>query len=139
MMVILIRITRIQRLHRTRRNCCLSLEMAKEYNPSVVEKSWYQWWEAEGLFTADAKSSKPPFVMVEPPPNVIGKLHIGHAETIAIEDCIIRYKRMSGYNTLWVLGMDHVGIATQVVMEKKLMSETGETRHDLGREEFGSG
>ncbi|KAM1232010.1 hypothetical protein ACFX13_042613 [Malus domestica] len=110
--------------------------MAKEYSPSVVEKSWYEWWEKTGFFVADAKSSKPPFVIVLPPPNVTGALHIGHALTAAVEDTIIRWRRMSGYNTLWVPGMDHAGIATQVVVEKKLMRESKLTRHDIGREKF---
>ncbi|CAN6705650.1 unnamed protein product [Malus baccata var. baccata] len=114
----------------------MSSLMAKEYSPSVVEKSWYEWWEKTGFFVADAKSSKPPFVIVLPPPNVTGALHIGHALTAAVEDTIIRWRRMSGYNTLWVPGMDHAGIATQVVVEKKLMRESRLTRHDIGREKF---
>ncbi|CAM8986230.1 unnamed protein product [Rhodiola kirilowii] len=85
---------------------------------------------------ADANSSKPPFVIVLPPPNVTGALHIGHALTTAIEDTIIRWQRMSGYDTLWVPGMDHAGIRTQVVVEKKIMSERGLSRHDIGREGF---
>ncbi|KAF8028100.1 hypothetical protein BT93_E0877 [Corymbia citriodora subsp. variegata] len=91
----------------------LSCQMAKQYNPSAVEKSWYAWWEKSGFFVADASSPKPPFVIVLPPPNVTGALHIGHALTSAIQDTIIRWKRMSGYNALWVPGMDHAGIATQ--------------------------
>ncbi|KAL2937552.1 Valine--tRNA ligase mitochondrial 1 [Bienertia sinuspersici] len=75
---------------------------------------WYDWWEKSGFFVAESNSSKPPFVIVLPPPNVTGALHIGHALTGAIEDTIIRWRRMSGYNTLWVPGMDHAGIATQV-------------------------
>jgi valyl-tRNA synthetase len=71
-----------------------------------------------------------------PPPNVTGALHIGHALTVAIEDAIIRWRRMSGYNALWVPGVDHAGIATQVVVEKKLMREKKLTRHDIGREEL---
>ncbi|KAJ0098762.1 hypothetical protein Patl1_20371 [Pistacia atlantica] len=114
----------------------MSKQMAKQYNPTAVEKSWYPWWEKSGLFVADAKSSKPPFVIVLPPPNVTGALHIGHALTTAIQDTIIRWRRMSGYNTLWVPGMDHAGISTQVVVEKKLMREQKLTRHDLGREAF---
>ncbi|GAB2286531.1 Valine--tRNA ligase, mitochondrial 1, partial [Dionaea muscipula] len=110
--------------------------MAKQYSPSVVEKSWYAWWEKSDFFIADAKSSKPSFVIVLPPPNVTGALHIGHALTSAIEDTIIRWRRMSGYNTLWVPGMDHAGIATQVVVEKKIMRDRRLTRHDLGREKF---
>ncbi|XP_038687792.1 valine--tRNA ligase, mitochondrial 1-like [Tripterygium wilfordii] len=114
----------------------LSHHMAKQYSPSAVENSWYAWWERSGFFVADANSSKPPFVVVLPPPNVTGALHIGHALTTAIQDTIIRWKRMSGYNALWVPGMDHAGIATQVVVEKKLMRERHLTRHDIGREEF---
>ncbi|KAK7836912.1 valine--trna ligase, partial [Quercus suber] len=109
----------------------LSSQMAKQYSPTAVEKSWYAWWEKSGFFVADAKSCKPPFVIVLPPPNVTGALHIGHALTAAVEllwfpkilclcytssiflDTIIRWRRMSGYNTLWVPGMDHAGIATQ--------------------------
>ncbi|CAI9098045.1 OLC1v1034597C1 [Oldenlandia corymbosa var. corymbosa] len=114
----------------------LSQRMAKAYNPSLVESSWYEWWEKSNFFVADANSSKPPFVIVLPPPNVTGALHIGHALTAAIQDTIIRWRRMSGYNTLWVPGMDHAGIATQVVVEKKLKRESNKTRHDFTREEF---
>ncbi|OMO65589.1 Aminoacyl-tRNA synthetase, class Ia [Corchorus olitorius] len=92
----------------------LSTQMAKQYSPTAVEKSWYAWWEELGFFQADAGSSKPPFVI----------------------DTIIRWRRMSGYNVLWVPGMDHAGIATQVVVEKKLKRERSLTRHDIGREEF---
>uniref|UniRef100_A0A0D9VNJ4 valine--tRNA ligase n=1 Tax=Leersia perrieri TaxID=77586 RepID=A0A0D9VNJ4_9ORYZ len=114
----------------------LASQMAKQYNPTAVEKSWYPWWESSRYFGADPTSSKPPFVIVLPPPNVTGALHIGHALTVAIEDAIIRWRRMSGYNALWVPGVDHAGIATQVVVEKKLMREKKLTRHDIGREEF---
>ncbi|XP_050251916.1 valine--tRNA ligase, mitochondrial 1-like isoform X2 [Quercus robur] len=114
----------------------MSSQMAKQYNPAAVEKSWYEWWEKSGFFVADAKSTKPSFVIVLPPPNVTGALHIGHALTAAVEDTIIRWRRMSGYNTLWVPGMDHAGIATQVVVEKKIMRERNLTRHDVGRERF---
>ncbi|XP_021275468.1 valine--tRNA ligase, mitochondrial 1 isoform X2 [Herrania umbratica] len=114
----------------------LSSQMAKQYSPSAVEKSWYAWWEKSGFFQADASSSKSPFVIVLPPPNVTGALHIGHALTSAIQDTMIRWRRMSGYNALWVPGVDHAGIATQVVVEKKLMRERCLTRHDVGREEF---
>jgi valyl-tRNA synthetase len=84
----------------------------------------------------DASKYKGKFVMVIPPPNVTGSLHIGHALTIAIEDALARWYRMSGYLTLWVPGTDHAGIATQSVVEKKLFKESGKTRHDLGREKF---
>ncbi|XP_056862516.1 valine--tRNA ligase, mitochondrial 1 isoform X2 [Raphanus sativus] len=82
----------------------LSLQMAKQYSPAAVERAWYAWWEKAGFFTADAKSSKPAFVIVLPPPNVTGLLHIGHALTTAIQDLIIRWKRMSGFKALWVPG-----------------------------------
>ncbi|WVY97592.1 hypothetical protein V8G54_029743 [Vigna mungo] len=114
----------------------MARQMAKQYSPTAVEKSWYEWWEKSRYYVADANSSKPPFVIVLPPPNVTGALHIGHALTAAIEDTMIRWKRMSGYNALWVPGMDHAGIATQVVVEKKVMRERNLTRHDLGREKF---
>ncbi|XP_058769758.1 valine--tRNA ligase, mitochondrial 1-like [Vicia villosa] len=114
----------------------MSRQLAKQYNPTAVEKSWYEWWEKSKYFVADASSTKPSFVIVLPPPNVTGALHIGHALTAAIEDTMIRWRRMSGYNTLWVPGMDHAGIATQVVVEKKIMRERQLTRHDLGREKF---
>ncbi|KAG2537114.1 hypothetical protein PVAP13_9NG250300 [Panicum virgatum] len=114
----------------------LASQMAKQYSPAAVEKSWYAWWESSRYFEADAASSKPPFVIVQPPPNVTGVLHIGHAITAAIEDAIIRWRRMSGYNALWVPGMDHAGIATQVVVEKKLMREKNLSRHNVGREKF---
>jgi valyl-tRNA synthetase len=114
----------------------LASQMAKQYSPAAVEKSWYAWWESSRYFEVDAASSKPPFVIVQPPPNVTGVLHIGHAITAAIEDAIIRWRRMSGYNALWVPGMDHAGIATQVVVEKKLMREKNLSRHDVGCEKF---
>ncbi|KAL9243450.1 hypothetical protein vseg_017336 [Gypsophila vaccaria] len=114
----------------------LSPVMAKQYSPAAVERAWYDWWEKSSYFVADSSSSKPPFVIVLPPPNVTGALHIGHALTSSIEDLIIRWRRMSGYNTLWVPGMDHAGIATQVVVEKRIMRERKLTRHDLGRENF---
>ncbi|KAL6905178.1 hypothetical protein ACP4OV_002779 [Aristida adscensionis] len=114
----------------------LASQMAKQYSPGAVEKAWYAWWESSRYFEADAASSKPPFVIVQPPPNVTGVLHIGHAITAAIEDAMIRWRRMSGYNALWVPGMDHAGIATQVVVEKKLMRERNLSRHELGRDNF---
>ncbi|TVU22234.1 hypothetical protein EJB05_31918 [Eragrostis curvula] len=114
----------------------LAPQMAKQYSPSAVEKSWYAWWESSGYFGADPTSPKPPFVMVLPPPNVTGALHIGHALTVAIGDAMIRWRRMSGYNALWVPGVDHVGIATQVLVERKLMREGNLRSHDLGRENF---
>ncbi|VVA98452.1 unnamed protein product [Arabis nemorensis] len=110
--------------------------MPKQYSPCTVEKSWYEWWEKSEFFKADAKRSKPKFVIVLPPPNVTGALHIGHALTCAIQDTLIRWKRMSGFEALWVPGFDHAGIATEQVVANHLWHETGMTRHDFGREEF---
>jgi len=111
-------------------------EMAKAYNPKLVEAAWYAWWEKCGFFTPANGSSKPKFVIVIPPPNVTGALHIGHALTNSIQDTIVRWRRMGGYETLWVPGTDHAGIATQTVVEKKLLRERGVTRQQLGREAF---
>jgi len=91
-------------------------------------------WEKCGFFKPDMDSDKPPFVIVIPPPNVTGALHIGHALTNAVQDTIVRWRRMSGYNVLWVPGTDHAGIATQSVVEKKLQKERGVSRHDLGEQ-----
>jgi len=111
-------------------------DMPKGYSPQAVESAWYEWWEKCGFFEPDQDDKKEPFVMVIPPPNVTGSLHIGHALTNSIQDTVIRWRRMSGYRTLWVPGTDHAGIATQTVVEKKVARETGKTRHDLGRETF---
>ncbi|XP_015690635.1 valine--tRNA ligase, mitochondrial 1-like [Oryza brachyantha] len=114
----------------------LAPQMAEQYSPRMVEKSWYAWWESSGFFGADSASTKPPFVIVMPPPNAAGALHIGHALTVAIEDALIRWRRMSGYNALWVPWVDHADIATQFVVERKLMRERNLTRHDIGPENF---
>jgi len=113
------------------------------YSPRYVEAAWYSWWEKSGFFKPEygRKSVKDVpeegvFMMVIPPPNVTGKLHLGHALTNSVEDAITRFHRMSGKMTLWVPGSDHAGIATQVVVEKKLAREEGIGRHDLGREKF---
>lgn len=113
------------------------------YSPRYVEAAWYSWWEKEGFFKPEygresisSPNPKGKFVMVIPPPNVTGSLHLGHALTNAIEDAITRYHRMKGFTTLWVPGCDHAGIATQVVVEKKLWREEKLSRHDLGREKF---
>src|SRR6201988_4112844 len=110
-------------------------EISKTYNPQEVEGRWYQLWESRGYFRADAASKRPPFVMVMPPPNVTGMLHMGHMLNNTVQDVIARRKRMQGFNTLWLPGMDHAGIATQNVVERELAKE-GLSRHDLGREAF---
>ncbi|XP_024545487.1 valine--tRNA ligase, mitochondrial 1, partial [Selaginella moellendorffii] len=110
--------------------------MEPGYNPADVQAGWYSWWEACGFFGADAASTEPKFVMVLPPPNVTGHLHLGHALTVSVQDALVRHSRMSGRVTLWLPGVDHAGIATQVVVEKKLASTQNLTRHDLGRDAF---
>jgi valyl-tRNA synthetase len=107
----------------------------KEYKPLEFEEEIYKWWEESGWFKASDKSEKPPYCIVIPPPNVTGVLHMGHALTNVIQDTFIRWRRMQGYNTLWLPGTDHAGIATQAVVERKLRRE-GTTRHNLGRKEF---
>jgi valyl-tRNA synthetase len=110
-------------------------ELPKGYEPSEVEKRWYAYWEKEGLFAADDVSSKRPYSIVIPPPNVTGALHMGHAHNNTLQDILCRYHRMKGFNVLWMPGTDHAGIATQNVVEKELAKE-GKDRHGLGREGF---
>jgi valyl-tRNA synthetase len=110
-------------------------ELASAFTPSDIEGPLYKKWIDAGYFTADANSSKEPFTIVIPPPNVTGNLHIGHALDQTLQDCLTRMKRMQGFEALWLPGMDHAGIATQNVVEKQLAAK-GQTRHDLGREEF---
>ncbi|MDD3088786.1 MAG: valine--tRNA ligase [Candidatus Omnitrophica bacterium] len=110
-------------------------ELPTKYDPQAIEESIYAEWTAERLFRADENSLKPPYSVVIPPPNVTGILHIGHALNNTIQDIIVRMKRMQGYETLWMPGTDHAGIATQNVVERQLSRE-GKTRHDLGREKF---
>ncbi|EMD35801.1 hypothetical protein CERSUDRAFT_84897 [Gelatoporia subvermispora B] len=119
----------------------LSQPMASGYNPIAVEAAWYEWWEAQGFFRPQFTPEgeiKPEgrFVISFPPPNVTGSLHIGHALTVAIQDTLVRWNRMLGKTTVWVPGYDHAGISTQSVVEKRLFNATGQTRHDLGRENF---
>ena len=113
----------------------MAKELCKSYEPDEVEARWYKYWLEEGLFRAEDKSERKPFSIVIPPPNVTGMLHMGHALNNTIQDIIIRYKRMQGYNTLWMPGTDHAGIATQNVVEQELAKENL-TRHDIGREKF---
>jgi valyl-tRNA synthetase len=110
-------------------------EIADRYDPTRVEPHWYAVWEERGYFHADAASPKKPYCIVIPPPNVTGSLHLGHALNNTLQDILIRYKRMDGYNALWMPGTDHAGIATQYVVERQLEKE-GKTKEDLGREAF---
>jgi len=110
-------------------------ELTKVFDHATVDPKWYAFWEELGAFRADPTSDRPPFSMVLPPPNVTGWLHIGHALNQTVPDVVARWKRMRGYDVLWLPGTDHAGIATQNVVEKQLAAEK-QTRHDLGREAF---
>jgi len=110
-------------------------ELAAAFVPADIEAPLYKKWLAAGYFKADENSKKPPFTIVMPPPNVTGSLHVGHGLDLTIQDLLTRMKRMKGFEALWLPGMDHAGIATQNVVEKKLAAE-GKSRHDLGREAF---
>ena len=94
----------------------------------------YRFWQEHGCFNADVDDSRPPYCIVIPPPNVTGALHLGHALNNTLQDVLIRMKRMQGFNALWMPGTDHAGIATQAVVERRLLEEEGKTRHDLGRD-----
>ncbi|KNH06466.1 valyl-tRNA synthetase [Perkinsela sp. CCAP 1560/4] len=116
-------------------------EFAKEYHPPSVESKWYDWWERKGLFLPRSERLGAPtvpkkFVITMPPPNVTGFLHIGHALTASVQDTLVRYHRMKGYETVYVPGLDHAGIATQVVVEKYIKKNHNQSRHELGRDAF---
>ena len=111
-------------------------ELPKAYDPAQVEQRWYRFWLEQRYFHADAQIPKAPFSIVFPPPNVTGALHMGHALTVTIQDILIRWRRMGAYNAMWLPGTDHAGIATQLVVERRLKALEGKTRHDLGREKF---
>lgn len=108
----------------------------KVYDPASVEKKWYEFWEKNRYFHAEPEPGKKPFSIVIPPPNITGKLHMGHALDNTLQDILIRWHRMMGDNTLWMPGYDHAGLATQIKVEEVLKKDEGKTRFDLGREEF---
>ena len=113
----------------------MTRELPKTYEPKEVESSIYKMWEDGHYFHAERDESKKPFTIVMPPPNVTGQLHMGHAMDATLQDILIRFKRMEGYNALWIPGVDHAGIATQIKVEEELRKD-GVTRYDLGREKF---
>ncbi|XP_026989648.2 valine--tRNA ligase, mitochondrial [Tachysurus fulvidraco] len=118
-----------------------TLPLPQSYSPEYVESCWYQWWEQQGFFNPKKHNEMPQavdkyFSLCIPPPNVTGTLHLGHALTVAIEDALARWRRMQGYRVLWVPGCDHAGIATQTVVERRLLQEQGKRRQDYSREEF---
>ena len=114
----------------------MNKELPKVYEPQQVEKEIYRMWEDGGYFHPAGKADAKPFTIVMPPPNVTGQLHMGHAMDATLQDTLIRFKRMQGYNALWVPGTDHAGIATQIKVEEELRVKEGLSRHDLGREKF---
>jgi valyl-tRNA synthetase len=111
-------------------------ELSKSYDPKLVEDKLYAFWKEHRFFQADPHSKKPPFTIVIPPPNVTGVLHMGHALVDTLQDVLIRWKRMSGFEALWIPGTDHAGIATQTVVERHLVATLGKKRKDFSREEF---
>jgi valyl-tRNA synthetase len=111
------------------------MELAKSFEPHAIENYWYPRWESRGYFAHSNDTSRPPYCIQLPPPNVTGTLHMGHAFQQTLMDALIRYHRMRGHNTNWVVGTDHAGIATQIVVERQLEAQ-GKSRHDLGRAEF---
>ncbi|HEY9854798.1 MAG TPA: class I tRNA ligase family protein, partial [Stenomitos sp.] len=111
-------------------------QLPTAYEPGSVENKWSDRWEALGVFKMDLDPAKQPFSITLPPPNVTGSLHLGHATNGTIQDVLCRTRRMQGYGVLWQGGTDHAGIATQNVVERKLRTELGKSRHDLGREAF---
>ncbi len=111
-------------------------ELPKAYVAQDVEKKWYKFWEENQLFKADPTSKKPPYTIMIPPPNVTGVLHMGHALVNTLQDILIRYKRMAGFDALWMPGTDHAGISTQTVVERQLLQTTGKRRNDFSRDDF---
>lgn len=110
--------------------------ISKTYDPAIVESKWYEYWEKNGLFTQEVDTNKKPYSIVIPPPNVTGQLHMGHALDNTLQDILIRFRRMQGYNTLWMPGTDHAGIATQIRVEEELRTKENLSRYDLGRDKF---
>ena len=109
--------------------------LEKTYRPNDIQKKHYKTWEEEKYFSSEKALLTDSFSIVIPPPNVTGNLHMGHALNNTLQDILIRYKRMKGFDVLWQPGTDHAGIATQMVVERQLEAE-GKTRHDLGRDAF---
>ncbi|REJ70564.1 MAG: valine--tRNA ligase [Planctomycetota bacterium] len=109
-------------------------ELPKQYDHAAAQDCWYAYWERQGYFHSEPDPARQPYAIVIPPPNVTGALHLGHALNNSLQDVMIRFHRMRGFNALWMPGTDHAGIATQAVVERRLLEEEGKSRHDLGRE-----
>jgi valyl-tRNA synthetase len=114
----------------------MSMELPKHYDPREAQQRWLRFWNEGGFFHARPDLNREPFCIVIPPPNVTGALHLGHALNNTLQDVLVRWRRMQGYDTLWMPGTDHAGIATQAVVERRLREEEKKTRHDLGRDEL---
>lgn len=112
----------------------MTTEIPKQYEPAAAEAKWFPYWESQGYFNADPNPAKPPHVIMIPLPNVTGALHMGHALNGTLQDLLTRWRRMQGYESLWMPGTDHAGIATQSMVEKRMLEQEGLTRHDVGRE-----
>lgn len=110
--------------------------LPKVFDPKAIESKWYSYWKEHGYFHQEVDKDREPFCVVIPPPNVTGQLHMGHAMDNTMQDILVRWKRMQGYNTVWIPGTDHAGIATQAKVEQNLRETEGLTRYDLGREKF---
>jgi valyl-tRNA synthetase len=114
----------------------MAMELPKQHDPQEAQKRWLQFWDERGYFRSQPDTRRQPFCIVIPPPNVTGALHLGHALNNTLQDVLIRWRRMQGYNALWVPGTDHAGIATQAVVERRILDEEGRTRDEVGREEL---
>jgi valyl-tRNA synthetase len=114
----------------------MAMELPKQYDPREAQQRWLKFWEERGYFHSRPDPSRKPYCIVIPPPNVTGALHMGHALNNTLQDVLVRWRRMQGYNSMWMPGTDHAGIATQAVVEKRIAQEEKKTRHDIGREEL---
>src|SRR5438132_12615491 len=114
----------------------MSQELPKQYDPQAAQARWLAEWEAKGWFHSEPDPTRKPYTIVIPPPNVTGALHMGHALNNTLQDVLIRWRRMQGFNALWMPGTDHAGIATQAVVERFIFQTEKKTRRDLGREEL---
>src|SRR6516162_9219172 len=114
----------------------MATELPKQYDAREAQQRWLQFWDERGFFHSRPDSARKQFCIVIPPPNVTGALHMGHALNNTLQDVLIRWRRMQGYNALYMPGTDHAGIATQAVVERRIRDEEGKTRHQLGRDEL---
>ncbi len=114
----------------------MATELPKAYDPQEAQPRWLAFWSEHGYFHSRPDPAREPYTIVIPPPNVTGALHMGHALNNTLQDVLIRWRRMQGYNAEWMPGTDHAGIATQAVVERLIYSQEKKTRHDLGREEL---